>query len=64
MPDGNSQRKVYECWWNPGTYSDFRLVVSKAWTSENAYVVFFTADSGFVELAELEILEELDEQNQ
>jgi len=39
-------------------------MVSKAWTSENAYVVFFTADSGFLELAELEILEELDEQNQ
>ena len=62
MPDGNSKRKVYECRWNPGEYQEFKFVVRKAWTSENKLVYWLSKDSGYLELAEFEILESLDEQ--
>lgn len=61
LPQANSERKVYECRYNPGTYNRFKLVVSKAWTSESVWVCLFTKDSGCLELAELEVLENYDE---
>lgn len=61
LPQANSERKVYECRYNPGTYNRFKLVVSKAWTSESVWVCLFSKDSGCLELAELEVLENYDE---